>query len=178
MGNTPPKGLVVLAGAGPGNPGLITLEAVRWLARADIVFHDRLACPQLLDHAPATAQRVYVGKSRDDKAFSQDEINRLLVEAGQAGKLVVRLKGGDPFIFGRGGEEAAALKAAGVEYRVVPGVTAASGAAAWCGLPLTDRRLAGSVAFVTAQEDPARQESRLNWAALAGIDTVVFFMGV
>ena len=178
MANSPQKGMVVLVGAGPGHPGLITLEGLRWLARADVVFHDRLACPQLLEYAPVKARRVFVGKARGDSSLSQDDINRLLIEAALEGQMVVRLKGGDPFIFGRGGEEAAALEAAGVPFRVVPGVTAASGAAAWMGLPLTDRRLAGNVAFVTAEEDPSRIESRLNWQALAGIDTVVFYMGV
>lgn len=178
MVNDPASGLVILAGAGPGDPHLITLAAADWLAQADTVVYDRLAAPSLLALAPPDAERVYVGKGRDGNALSQDEINRLLVERARQGQLVVRLKGGDPFVFGRGGEEAGALAAAGVPYRVVPGVTAAAGACAYAGIPLTDRRLASSVALVTGQEDPTREGSRLNWQALAGIDTLAFYMGV
>lgn len=178
MGEHACKGLVVLVGAGPGDAELITLAGARWLSDAEVVVYDRLANPALLDLAPATAQRVYVGKGRQGQAMTQEQINALLVELGRAGRRVVRLKGGDPFLFGRGGEEAAALAAAGVPFRVVPGVTAAAGATAYAGIPLTDRTLASSVALVTGQEDPSREQSRVNWSALAGIDTVVFYMGV
>ena len=172
------RGMVVLVGAGPGCPGLITLEGLRWLRRADAVFYDRLAPQGLLDEVRAGAERVNVGKSSGEGSLDQDDINRMLIAAAAAGKLAVRLKGGDPFIFGRGGEEASALAQAGVPFRVVPGITAAAGAAAWAGLPLTDRRLAGTLALVTGQEDPRRADSRVNYSALAGIDTVVFYMGV
>ncbi len=171
-------GMVVLAGAGPGDAGLITVEAQRWLCAADLVVYDRLVGKEVLDQAPAAAQLTYVGKSRNSKQLEQAEINKLLVDSALAGKLVIRLKGGDPFIFGRGGEEATALKAAGIPFRVIPGITAAAGAAAYLGLPLTDRHLAGSVAFVTAEEDPAHEVRGLNWKALAGVDTVVIYMGV
>lgn len=175
---TSQRGLVVLVGAGPGDPGLITCAGADWLRRADVVCYDRLAAPQLLDLCPPTAERIYVGKGPSAHAMPQEEINALLVRRCAEGKLVVRLKGGDPLIFGRGGEEADALKAAGLAYRIVPGVTAAIAAGAYAGIPLTDRRLATTVTFVTGHEDPAKDESSINYAALAGVDTLVFYMGV
>jgi uroporphyrinogen III methyltransferase/synthase len=172
------QGIVVLVGAGPGDPALITLEGLNWLKRAEVVVYDRLADPRLLDHCPASAQRVYVGKTPDPAVQDQQAIHRLLVQHAQAGRLVVRLKGGDPLIFGRGGEEADALRQAGVDFRIVPGVTAALAAAAGGGIPLTDRRLASSLALVAGREDTSKPQSSLDWKALAGIDTVVFYMGV
>jgi uroporphyrinogen III methyltransferase / synthase len=171
-------GLAVLVGAGPAGPELITREGAGWLARAEVVVYDRLASPELLDLAPASAERIDVGKQPDRHKVTQSEINALLVERVLGGKLVVRLKGGDPLIFGRGGEEADALAEAGLDFRIVPGVTAASAAAAWAGISLTDRRVAASVAFVTGHEDPAKAESSIDYAALAGIDTVVVYMSV
>ncbi|HAU36804.1 MAG TPA: uroporphyrinogen-III C-methyltransferase [Phycisphaerales bacterium] len=171
-------GLAVLVGAGPGEAGLITVAGSQWLSRADAVVYDRLANEALLELCPAAARRIYVGKTPGRDGPSQDEINRLLVETCWQCSVVVRLKGGDPLVFGRGAEEADALSAAGVPFRIVPGVTAAVAAAACAGIPLTDRRAASSVAFVTGHEDPAKTESSLNWRALAGIDTVVFYMGV
>ena len=173
-----PAGLVVLVGAGPGGAGLLTGAAARWLSRAEVVVYDRLVDPALLRLAQGGVEAIYVGKTPGGAGPDQRWISDLLVRRGRAGQLVVRLKGGDPFIFGRGGEEAEALAQAGVPYRVVPGVTAASAAAACAGIPLTDRRCAGSVALVTGRRDPARADEGLNWQALAGIDTVVFYMGV
>ncbi|MCD4825698.1 MAG: uroporphyrinogen-III C-methyltransferase [Phycisphaerae bacterium] len=171
-------GLVVLVGGGPGAAQLLTAEAAKWISRADVVIYDRLANPELLRLAPATAEKIYVGKSPGDHSRSQEQINALLIEKAYAGRLVVRLKGGDPLIFGRGGEEADALAAAGCAFRIVPGITAAIAAGAYAGIPLTDRRLAGTLALVTGNEDPAKDESAIDFTALAGIDTVVFYMGV
>ena len=171
-------GLVVLVGAGPGDPALLTAAGARWLAAAEVVCYDRLANERLLDLCRPTAERIYVGKRPDAHAMPQERINELLVDRCRAGKLVVRLKGGDPLVFGRGGEEADALADAGLPFRIVPGVTAAVAAGAYAGIPLTDRRLAASVAFVTGHEDPTKGEPAVNYAALAGVDTVVFYMGV
>ena len=174
----PQHGLVVLVGAGPAGAGLICVEGLGWLRSAQVVIYDRLVSPALLELPPPNAERIYVGKTPAGESISQDRINELLVAKCRAGKLVVRLKGGDPLVFGRGGEEAEALAAAGLPFRIVPGVTAAVAAAAYAGIPLTDRRTASSVAFVTGREDPAKQASAINWGALAGIDTLVFYMGV
>ena len=178
MPDEPITGLVVLVGAGPGDPQLLSLAGAEWLRRAEVVIYDRLAAPSLLDLASAQAELVFAGKSRDGSALTQAQINVLMIARAKAGKLVVRLKGGDPFVFGRGSEEALALAEAKVPFRVVPGVTAATGAAAYAGIPLSDRHCASSIALVTGQEDPQREQSRVNYAALAGIDTVVFYMGV
>jgi len=171
-------GLVVLVGAGPGNPELATLAAAKWLSRADIVFYDRLLPASLLGLARPDAERIYVGKTPGLGGPEQDSINEMLIRHARAGRLVVRLKGGDPLVFGRGGEEAAALAAAGVPFRIVPGVTAATAAAACAGIPLTDRQYASSVAFVTARERPDKPETALDWPALARIDTLVVYMTV
>jgi uroporphyrinogen III methyltransferase/synthase len=173
------KGFVSLIGAGPGDPGLLTLRGVDALARADAVVYDYLANPALLSHANPDAERIYVGKQAGRHTLSQDEINALLVERGLAGQRVARLKGGDPFVFGRGGEEALALTQAGIAFEVVPGVTSAVAAPAYAGIPVTHRGLASSVAIVTGHEDPAKDEPALDWARLAtGVDTLVFLMGV
>lgn len=172
------RGLVVLIGAGPGPAGLLTAEGAKWISRADVIIYDRLAGPSMLGMARPDARRIYVGKTPGLPEHDQDSINRLLVEHGQTGKLVVRLKGGDPFIFGRGGEEADVLRQAGIAFRVVPGVTSAIAAGAYAGIPLTDRRLASSMALVTGHQDPAKEADTINWQALAGVDTVVFYMGV
>ncbi len=171
-------GFVSLVGAGPGDPGLLTLAGRDRLERAEVVVYDRLIDPSLLDYAPATAERIYAGKSADSKAMTQDEINFLLVERGRAGKRVVRLKGGDPFVFGRGGEEALALATAGVPFEVVPGVTSAVAAPAYTGVPLTHRGLASSFAVVTGHEDDDKPEASVDWRALAtSVDTIVVLMG-
>ncbi|HYA02261.1 MAG TPA: uroporphyrinogen-III C-methyltransferase [Syntrophobacteria bacterium] len=172
------EGFVHLVGAGPGDPGLITVKAVERLRRAEVVIYDYLANDSLLDMAPPEAERIYVGKKAGAHAMSQEEINRLLVEKGRV-SVVVRLKGGDPFIFGRGGEEALALKEAGIPFEVVPGVTSAIAVPAYAGIPLTHRDLTSSVAFVTGHEVPGKDTSAIHWDRLAtGVGTIVFLMGV
>jgi uroporphyrinogen III methyltransferase/synthase len=176
---TPDTGIVYLVGAGPGDPGLVTVRATELIGRADVILYDRLVSTRLLDGARAGAQVVYVGKEPGGHTMSQDEINRLLVEHGKEGRTVVRLKGGDPFVFGRGGEEAEALAEAGVPFEVVPGVTAGVAAPAYAGIPVTHRDESSAVAFVTAHEDPGKPESAIDWAALAAFPgTLVFYMGV
>ena len=173
------SGHVSLVGAGPGDPGLITVAGAEALARAEVVVYDRLANPCLLDLAPEDAERVFVGKGPKAHTMSQDEINALLVERALAGRRVVRLKGGDPFVFGRGGEEAEVLAAAGIPFDVVPGVSSAVAAPAYAGIPVTHRGLAASVAFVTGHEDPAKEEQDVDWARIAtAVDTLVLLMGV
>ena len=168
---------VYLVGAGPGDPGLITVRGAQVLAMADVVVHDRLAEASLLDLAPATAERIDVGKSPGGPV-RQDEINALLVERGRAGQAVVRLKGGDPFVFGRGGEEAAALLAAGVAFEVVPGVSAAVGVPAYAGIPVTHRGLSTSFTVVTGHSRH-QVDDDIDWDALARVgDTIVVLMGV
>lgn len=176
--NEQTAGQVILLGAGPGDPTLVTQAGCNWLSRCDVVVYDRLSPDELLELTPATAERIYVGKQPDRHPVPQEQINQLLIDRARKGKLVVRLKGGDPLIFGRGGEEAAALREAGVSFRIVPGITAAVAAASYAGIPLTDRRVASSVAFVTGQEDADRDDTRIDWAALAGVDTLVVYMGV
>ena len=170
---------VFLVGAGPGDPGLLTLRAVELLGSADVVLYDRLIPPGALRHARAGAELIYVGKQGGGPQMPQEEIDRLLVEHGGAGKRVVRLKGGDPLVFGRGGEEALRLREAGIEFEIVPGITAGVAAPAYAGIPVTHRELASGVAFVTGHEDPGKPESQLDWAALARFPgTLVFYMGV
>ena len=170
---------VFLVGAGPGDPGLLTLRAVELLGSADVVLYDRLIPPGALRHARPEAELVYVGKQGGGPQMPQEEIDRLLVEHGRSGKRVVRLKGGDPLVFGRGGEEALRLREAGIEFEIVPGITAGVAAPAYAGIPVTHRELASGVAFVTGHEDPDKPESALDWAALARFPgTLVFYMGV
>ncbi|MCW3064661.1 MAG: uroporphyrin-III C-methyltransferase, partial [Solirubrobacterales bacterium] len=170
---------VYLVGAGPGDPGLLTARALELIASADVILHDRLIPATALDGARADALLVYVGKEGGGPSMAQEEIERLLVEHASAGRSVVRLKGGDPFVFGRGGEEAQALRAAGIPFEVVPGVTAGVAAPAYAGIPVTHRDRASAVAFVTGHEDPDKPESALDWAALAVFPgTLVFYMGV
>jgi len=172
-------GKVYLVGAGPGDPGLISRKGFACLAQADVVVYDHLLDEQLLDSAPAAAEKIYVGKTAGAHAREQDEINRLLVEKAKAGKTVVRLKGGDPFVFGRGGEEAEALADNGIPFEVVPGVSSAVAVPAYAGIPLTHRGLASSFAVITGHETPAKASSSINWEKLAtGVDTLVFLMGM
>jgi uroporphyrinogen III methyltransferase/synthase len=172
-------GIVYLVGAGPGDPGLLTVKGKECLERADVVLYDYLANPALLDHAPANAERVYVGRRGRGHYQDQAEINRLLIERAQAGQVVVRLKGGDPFVFGRGGEEAEAVAAAGVPFEVVPGVTAAIGVPAYAGIPVTHRTLASTVTVVTGHEDPSKGTTVIDWPKLAATSgTLVFMMGM
>ena len=172
-------GKVYLVGAGPGDPRLITVRGVECLCQAEVVVYDRLASPELLAHVPEAAERVFVGKGPRQHTMSQDEINALLVERGLAGRLVVRLKGGDPYVFGRGGEEAQALERAGVPFEVVPGITSSIAGPSYAGIPVTHRQVASSFAVVTGHEDPTKEGSSTRWAGLAnGPDTLVFLMGV
>jgi uroporphyrinogen III methyltransferase / synthase len=168
-----------LVGAGPGDPGLLTARALELIAQADVILHDRLIPPEALAHARQGAEVIDVGKVGGGEQAPQQETTRLLVEHARAGRTVVRLKGGDPFVFGRGGEEAQALRAAGCEFEIVPGVTAGIAAAAYAGIPVTHRGLASAVAFVTGHEDPDKDETAVDWPALAAFPgTLVFYMGV
>jgi uroporphyrinogen III methyltransferase/synthase len=172
------QGRVYIIGAGPGDPGLITLRGAECIREADVIVYDHLVNPDILRHAGEKALRIYAGKQGGDHTLSQDEINRRLVEEAGQGKVVARLKGGDPFIFGRGGEEAEVLREAGIPFEVVPGVTSAIAVPAYAGIPLTHRGHTSTVAFVTGHEDPTKRESDIDWPALAGIGTLVFLMGV
>jgi uroporphyrinogen III methyltransferase/synthase len=172
-------GKVYLVGAGPGDPGLLTIKARDLIAAADCVIYDYLVNPEILTHAHPRAELIYAGKRGGDGGTAQAEINRLLIEKAGEYRMVVRLKGGDPFIFGRGGEEAEVLVEAGIDWEVVPGVTAGSSVAAYAGIPITHRGLSRSVAFVTGHEDPATPQPAIDWRHLArAVDTLVFFMGV
>ena len=172
--------MIYLVGSGPGDPGLFTVKGVRCMERADAVVYDRLAPESLLAHAKPGAEMIYVGKKPgDDQAMKQDEINRVLVELGRSGKTAVRLKGGDPYIFGRGGEEALELIEAGIPFEVVPGVTSGVAAPAYAGIPVTHRNVSTSVAFITGHEDPTKGRSDVDWKGIArGADTLVLYMGV
>jgi uroporphyrinogen III methyltransferase/synthase len=173
------SGVVYLVGAGPGDPGLMTARSLELIASADAIFYDRLIPRRALDGAREDAELIYVGKAPGSPSVPQEEIGKRLIESAQAGKSVVRLKGGDPFVFGRGGEEGEALRAAGIEFEVVPGVTAGVAATAYAGIPVTHRNEASAVAFVTGHEDPAKEESAIDWQALARFPgTLVFYMGV
>ena len=169
---------VYLIGAGPGDPGLITVKGLTCLQEAEVVIYDRLVDRRLLDEAGEGAQLVYVGKGPGERAMEQDEINRRLVAEAQEGKVVARLKGGDPFVFGRGGEEAQALALAGVPFEVVPGVTSAIAAPAYAGIPLTHRGIASTFTVVSGSEDPSKEESSVRWDAVARSGgTIVVLMG-
>ena len=167
------RGHVYIVGAGPGDPELITLKGRRALSLADAVLYDHLANEALLDFAPASAERLYVGKKRTEHAFSQDEICALMIERARSGLTVVRLKGGDPYIFGRGGEEAEALADAGVPFQVIPGVTSPLGIAAYTGVPLTHREHTSVVTFVTGHE-----VAHIDWDKVGAAETLVVFMGL
>ncbi|MBI4277135.1 MAG: uroporphyrinogen-III C-methyltransferase [Armatimonadetes bacterium] len=169
-------GTVYLVGAGPGDPGLITVRGLRILRSADVVVYDRLVHSALLDEAPPGAERVFVGKHPAGPRCGQGEIHAILIARARAGLRVVRLKGGDPFVFGRGGEECEALRAAGVRFAVVPGVSAAIAVPAYAGIPVTDRRYASAFAIVTGHECDAASD--LDWHALARIPTLVVLMGL
>jgi len=172
------KGLVLIVGAGPGDPGLITLRGVRALMRADVIVYDQLANTELLQFARQDARLIYVGKKGGDHTLPQKGINDLLVAEARKGLVVARLKGGDPFIFGRGGEEAEVLTRKGIPIEVIPGITSAVSVPAYAGIPLTHRKHASTVAFVTGHEDPSKEQSGIDWRKLSGIGTLVFLMGV
>lgn len=170
---------VYLVGAGPGDPGLITVKGLACIEQADVLIYDFLASPSLLKYASKHADIIYVGKKGGDHTLPQAKINALLVEKAKSGLIVTRLKGGDPFIFGRGGEEAEVLIDAGIPFEIVPGVTSAVAAPAYAGIPLTHREFTSTLAFVTGHEDPEKKESSIDWPSLArGIGTLVFLMGV
>ena len=171
-------GRVWLVGAGPGDPGLITVAGLERLRQADVVVYDRLVSPQLLVEASAGAELIFVGKKVGERPLDQQSINDLLIAKAREGKTVVRLKGGDPFVFGRGGEEAQALQAATIPFAVVPGITSATAVPAYAGIPVTHRGLSSSFAVITGHEDPGKDASALHWDKLAtAVDTIVFLMG-
>jgi uroporphyrinogen III methyltransferase/synthase len=171
--------LVYLVGAGPGDPGLLTLRAVECLNRADVVLHDKLVSPRILDHAPPAALRVCIEQLAERHVQRLPLVHQTMVDYARQGKVVVRLKGGDPMIFGRGGEEADALREAGITYEIVPGISAAVAAGAYAEIPLTHRTCASAVAFLTGHENPTKLESSLDWAALAKFPgTLVIYMGM
>ena len=172
-------GKVYLVGAGPGDPGLITVRGLELFRRAEVVIYDRLVHPQLVREAPQEALRVYVGKESGLHCLPQMEINRLLILHARQGRQVVRLKGGDPFVFGRGGEEAEALAAVNLPFEIVPGVSSAVAVPAYAGIPLTHRKLASSFAVITGHEEGGKDSSGMNWEGLAtAVDTLVVLMGV
>jgi uroporphyrinogen III methyltransferase / synthase len=172
------KGKVYIIGAGPGDAGLITFKGIDCLRVADVVVYDHLVNKELLKYARNNARLIYAGKQGVTHTLSQWQINDLLVKEAKAGNIIARLKGGDPFIFGRGGEETEKLAASGVPFEVVPGVTSAIAVPAYAGIPLTHRGLTSTVAFVTGHEDPTKEKSDIDWQALARIGTLVFLMGV
>ncbi len=172
-------GKVYLVGAGPGDPGLITQKGLECLARADTIIYDRLLDERLLDLAPPEAERIYVGKKASEHSKDQTDINKLLVEKATNGKTVVRLKGGDPFVLGRGGEEAETLTNNHIPFEIVPGISSAVAVPAYAGIPVTHREMASSFAVVTGHEAPDKDDSSINWEKLAtGVDTLVFLMGM
>ena len=174
-----PVGRVALVGAGPGDPGLLTIRGRKLLRRADVVVYDRLVNPRLLDEAPPGAMYIFAGKASGTHALPQEDINALLIAHARRGRRVVRLKGGDPFVFGRGGEEAEALADAGVPFEVVPGVSAAVAVPAYAGIPVTHRGVASSFAVVTGHEDGGKGAPAIDWARLAtAVDTLVVLMGL
>jgi uroporphyrinogen III methyltransferase/synthase len=173
------EGKAYLVGAGPGDPDLITVKGMECLKKADVIIYDHLASYKLLKHVREDAETLYVGKEQGAHTLPQDEMNRLLVQKATEGHTVVRLKGGHPFIFGRGGEEAEALAKAGVPFEIVPGITSAIAAPSYAGIPLTDRRYTASVGIVTGHEDPTKPHSTVDWSKLAtGVGTLVILMGM
>lgn len=173
------RGKVYIAGAGPGDPGLISLKALEALKAADVIVYDRLVHPELLKHADRQAELIYVGKEAGQHTLNQESINRLLVEKALQGKIVIRLKGGDPFVFGRGSEEALALVSAGIDFVIIPGISSSVAAPAYAGIPLTHRGLASSFAVITGHEDPTKGTSSIDWGKISdAADTLVFLMGV
>ncbi len=170
---------VYFVGAGPGDPGLLTVRGRELLARAEVIIYDRLLDPRMVEQFPPGAEAIYAGKSSGAHTYTQEQINALIVEKASPGKVVVRLKGGDPFVFGRGGEEAETVRAAGIPYEIVPGVTSAVAVPAYAGIPVTHRTLASSLAIITGHEDPTKENSAIRWKQLAtATDTLVFLMGV
>ena len=173
------NGKVYLVGSGPGDPELLTLKARRLIDTADVVIYDQLPGEAILSSIPEKTEKIDAGKYAGDHTLSQDRINELIVEKAKKGKMVVRLKGGDPYVFGRGGEEAQELIKAGISFEIVPGITSAISAPAYAGIPVTHRDHASMVTFITGHEDPTKEESALDWETLAKFSgTIVILMGV
>ncbi len=172
-------GKVYLVGAGPGDSKLITLRAVELIQKADVVLYDRLVSKKILSMIPKKAEKVYVGRAAGDDTKHQDSTNDLMVKFAKTKKSIVRLKGGDPIIFGRGGEEAEFLKSHKVKYEIIPGITSGIGSATYAGIPLTHRKFSSSVVFVTGHEDPDKKNEVVKWKRLAkSVDTIVIMMGL
>jgi uroporphyrin-III C-methyltransferase len=169
-------GIVYIVGAGPGDPGLITVKGLNCLRRAEVVLYDRLSAPELLDEVPADAEVINVGKEPKRHRRSQQEINDLLIEKAREGKVVVRLKGGDPFVFGRGGEECQALAAAGIRYEVIPGVSSVIAVPAYAGIPVTQRGV--TTAFTVVTGHTGGSDSSIDWESVSQTGTIIFVMGV
>jgi uroporphyrinogen III methyltransferase/synthase len=172
------KGMVYLVGAGPGDPGLITVKGVECIRKADVVIYDYLVNRSLLNYTPPDAKKIYVGKRGAQHTLEQDEINLLLIKKAKQGKVVVRLKGGDPYLFGRGGEEAEAVAGEGIAFEVVPGVTAGIAAPAYAGIPVTHRDFTSTLALITGHEARGKKTDKIDWGKIASIGTLVFYMGI
>jgi uroporphyrin-III C-methyltransferase len=172
-------GKVYLVGAGPGDPDLITLKAIELIKKADVVLYDRLVSKKILAMIPKRSKSIYVGRAVGDDTTHQDNTNELMVKYAKLKKTVVRLKGGDPIIFGRGGEEAEFLKSFKIKYEIIPGITSGIGSATYAGIPLTHRQFSSSVVFVTGHEDPEKKTEVVKWKKLAkSVDTIVIMMGL
>lgn len=172
-------GFVYLVGAGPGDPGLITVKGLECIKKADVLIYDRLANPRLINMAKKDAELIFAGKSPEKHTLRQNEINNLIVEKAKQGKIVTRLKGGDPFVFGRGGEEAEALLAEGLDYEVVPGITSGIAAPAYAGIPVTHRDFTSTLGIITGNEDPTKEDTSIDWSKISkGMGTLVFYMGM
>ena len=172
-------GKVFICGAGPGDPGLITIRALDLISSCEVVLYDRLVSRQILEKIPQDIIKVYVGREVGDPTTHQDNTNDLMLKYAREGKKVLRLKGGDPMIFGRGGEEAEFLRAQNIPFEIIPGISSAIGSCTYAGIPLTHRKYSSSVAIVTGHEDPEKDSSRVNWSSLAvAVDTIVILMGL
>jgi uroporphyrin-III C-methyltransferase len=173
------SGIVYLVGAGPGDPKLITMRAVELIKKADVVLYDRLVSKKIISMIPKKADKVYVGREVGDDYKHQDTTNQMMIKYAKSHRHVVRLKGGDPFIFGRGGEEAEYLRKHKIRFEIIPGITSGIGSAVYCGIPLTHRKYSSSVVFVTGHEDPQKSKEQVKWKALAkSADTIVIMMGL
>jgi len=173
------SGIVYLVGAGPGDPKLITMRAVELIKKADVVLYDRLVSKKIISMIPKKAKKFYVGREVGDDYKHQDTTNQMMIKYAKSHKHVVRLKGGDPFIFGRGGEEAEYLRKNKIKFEIIPGITSGIGSAVYCGIPLTHRKYSSSVVFVTGHEDPQKSKEQVKWKALAkSAETIVIMMGL
>lgn len=178
MKNEDDSGIVYICGAGPGDPKLLTLRALELIKQAEVILYDRLIGKEIIDLFPESAEKIYVGRNVGDPTTHQNNTNELMLRYASRGKTVLRLKGGDPFIFGRGGEEAEILVENKIPFEIIPGITSGIGAAVYSGIPLTHRRYGSSVAFVTGHEDPEKKTPEVNWENLFNaVDTVVIYMG-